>query len=546
MSLYYQLIYFVTTFVLTALAAMIYFRRPKEPMVQAFTAMIMSIAGWIVTLYLFYRFTDSTTVLLIGRLNFVLTEFAVFFAFLFSYLFPEIDRKLKRSTLIAIAAVQCVFAVLTMVTDLVDENEYVRGISRETSLGVLYPAFVALFFFFVAASIYLLFRKYRSSKGNARSQIAIFAFGWGFAACFGAVTNILLPVIAHDTDIQNLGPLGTLVLVFSTAYAVARHEMLKIEAILAEFFVALNLLLFVIIIALATSPLTQVAGAFSLVLAILVGISLMRSLRKEAMHYSQLKVVSEKLAEANTHLKEMDEVKSEFISIASHQLRTPVSVIKGYLSLMQEGAYGRLPKTAMDKVDQLYATNERLVHLINNILNMSRIEKRHLEFHCAPVDLEAIIKDVIFELAIKAKEKGLALEYLPPVAVRPHVLADQEKIHEVFINLVDNAIKYTSRGSVTVRVGQQDREDGRHGISVSVSDTGPGIAAGDRKHLFERFYRGDTPGAPRQTGTGLGLFICRQFVEAMGGHIELLRSEVGKGSVFAVWLPTDADAECPR
>jgi signal transduction histidine kinase len=207
-----------------------------------------------------------------------------------------------------------------------------------------------------------------------------------------------------------------------------------------------------------------------------------------------------------------------------------------------EGAYGDINSELREKMQQMYSMNERLVHLINNILNMSRIEKNRLEYHYGYVDVSPMIKEVIDELVFKAQEKKikLAVKKMPEL---PAVYTDSDKLHEIITNLVDNAIKYSHKG--TVRVSAEVGEEGKE-VIIMVKDDGIGMTADEMKHLFEKFYRANAPGAPKETGTGLGLYICARFVQNMGGRIWVAETISGKGTTMAVALPTrpvDAQVE---
>lgn len=530
MPLAYQLIYFLTPSLLATLAALIFFQRPGERLVQAFAAFILSITGWIVTLYLFYTFTDSVAVLFVGRWNFVFGELIGYFAFLFAYLFPTKSIALPRQYFVAVALVTLLLVSITAATDLVDANEIVKGVERITEFGAFYILFPIYFLWLFIAGIVLLILKYRKSDQKRRKQILIFASGWGFSAVFATVTNILLAPLTGNYELQNLGPVGTLALAGATGYAVARLQLMDIKAIATEFFVAFLLLLFVANIATAPSLASEVIGSISLFVGALLGLALIRSVRAEVRRREEVQTLATKLAEANEHLKEIDAAKSDFISIASHQLRTPVSVIKGYLSLLMEGIYGKVPEKAKPKIESMFVMNERLVQLINNLLNISRIEKKKIEFIFAPTDVPTLARNTVGEMAMRAKEKGIEIRYRGRAV--PPARADEAKLKEVITNLIDNAIKYSRKGAVTVSV---DR-DADGGTLLRVEDNGIGLTSEQITKLFQKYYRVESPETATTAGTGLGLYVCSAFVRGMGGSIYVERSEPGKGSVFAVKL----------
>jgi signal transduction histidine kinase len=240
---------------------------------------------------------------------------------------------------------------------------------------------------------------------------------------------------------------------------------------------------------------------------------------------------TERLRQAYEELKRLDIAKSEFISIASHQLRTPLSAIKGYLSMILEGSYGKLPEKVKKPMENVFVSNERLIKLVNDILSVSKIEAGEMEMNWKREDLREIIKEVISELSIKAKEKNLYLNFEEPKEF-PKILLDREKIRQVILNLVDNAIRYTQKGGVTVKLQIANGK-----LQIVVSDTGEGLTKEEKEKLFERFSRG-TAGTKFWTeGAGLGLYIARKFMEMHNGKIWAESEGRGKGSTFYVELP---------
>jgi signal transduction histidine kinase len=205
--------------------------------------------------------------------------------------------------------------------------------------------------------------------------------------------------------------------------------------------------------------------------------------------------------------------------------------MKGYLSMMLEGDYGELSEKLKEKVESIFQSNERLIKLVNDILNISKIEAGEIEMNWERGDLREIIKEVISELSVKAKEKNLYLNFEEPKEF-PKVLLDREKIEQVILNLIDNAIKYTQEGGITVKLLTKENK-----LQIVISDTGEGLTKEEKEKIFERFSRG-TAGTKFWTeGAGLGLYIARRFVEMHKGRIWVESEGREKGSTFYVELP---------
>lgn len=238
------------------------------------------------------------------------------------------------------------------------------------------------------------------------------------------------------------------------------------------------------------------------------------------------------LAEANAHLKELDQAKSEFVSIASHQLRTPMTGIMGYLSMLTAGDFGKVvPKHNKILVD-LLAESQRMIRLINQFLNVSKIEAGKLTYTKAPIQVESLIEREIREVSKMAADKGLKIIAHPPAKPLPLTMADGDKIQDVILNLMDNAIKYTTSGSVTISAEQQEQN-----IHVMIQDTGIGIKQGDALNLFNKFVRGSGIAQLHPDGSGLGLFYAKSIIDAHGGRIWVESAGEGKGSIFQFTIP---------
>ena len=237
------------------------------------------------------------------------------------------------------------------------------------------------------------------------------------------------------------------------------------------------------------------------------------------------------LKTANIKLQELDKLKDEFVSLASHELRSPMTVIKGSLSTILDGYAGETSKEAKEFLTAAYSENDRLIRLVNNLLNISRIESGRLKFLVTNVDMSKLMKDVVTNLQMATKEKSLTLT-IGETGTLPLVLGDEDKVREVLINLIGNAIKFTHQGGITVSAKVENDT-----LITSVADTGNGIAQEDQDLLFKKFSQVSRGTYSHQTGgTGLGLYISKKIIEGLHGQI-WLTSTVGKGTTFYFSLP---------
>lgn len=248
--------------------------------------------------------------------------------------------------------------------------------------------------------------------------------------------------------------------------------------------------------------------------------------------YNTLQHANEELQDANMRLRELDKAKSEFLSIASHQLRTPISALKGYLSMIIEGDFGKIPGPINKVVKDLFESASRLARLINVFLNVSRIESGRLKLEKKPLQIVDMVESVMDELKNEAAKKELKFDFKKPKKKVPQIFADSDKLREVVLNLIDNSIKYTPQGSVTASVEFDDKN-----LTFMVEDTGIGIKKDEVKALFRKFVRGSGVAQIHTGGSGLGLFIAQKIIKEHGGRIWAESDGQGKGSRFKFEIP---------
>lgn len=239
------------------------------------------------------------------------------------------------------------------------------------------------------------------------------------------------------------------------------------------------------------------------------------------------------LQKANVKLKELDQLKDEFVSVASHELRTPMTAIRSYVWMALSRSDVPLSEKLKRYLTRALISTERLINLVNDMLNISRIESGRVEIIPTPFSIVELAKEVYNEIELKAREKNIAIHILASNV--PEVFADPDKILQVFLNLLGNAMKFTpSGGDITISFFT----DGRI-VETSIKDTGVGISKEDIGHLFKKFGRLDNSyvAAATSGGTGLGLYICRTLIELSQGSIKAYSPGVGQGSVFSFTLP---------
>ena len=246
-----------------------------------------------------------------------------------------------------------------------------------------------------------------------------------------------------------------------------------------------------------------------------------------------------------TKQKSEEREQAEFISTASHEMRTPVAAIEGYLGLALNPQTATIDDKARTYLEKAHESAQHLGRLFQDLLDVSRAEDGRLKTTPVPVDAVTYVRDLVTAFEVKAKEKGLSLVFKPDTSgtrsthLTPQLftMADPDHYREIVSNLIENALKYTKAGDVTVDItGDNDH------VTVSIQDTGIGIPAEDITHLFQKFYRVDNTDTREIGGTGLGLYLCRRLAEAMGGRM-YAKSDYGNGSTFSLETPRISQEE---
>jgi signal transduction histidine kinase/HAMP domain-containing protein len=255
---------------------------------------------------------------------------------------------------------------------------------------------------------------------------------------------------------------------------------------------------------------------------------------ENARLFEQLQIRSRDLAEKGEQLEIANRHKSQFLANVNHELRTPVSAIIGYARLVMRATEGQISRLQRENLQDLLNNAERLLNQIDSLLEFSKIEAGKMEVQVEPVGVSEVIQEAI--ATIESTLNGGSVRIIREIdSAIPVLNTDREKLRQIVLNLLDNAVKFTERAEIKIAASQQNGS-----VTLAVSDSGIGIPKEELNKIFEEFQRGDAFGTKNYRGTGLGLAIVKQFVNLLGGEIAV-ESEVGKGSVFTVTLPFDRE-----
>jgi signal transduction histidine kinase len=369
-----------------------------------------------------------------------------------------------------------------------------------------------------------LIKKYRRSEGVVKKQLGLFLFGTVASFTLMTLTNFVAVVVFGSIKLTFLGPPFTLIMIGFMAYAIVKHGLFNLKVFATQALIVIMWLILFSKLVVSSSVAEFSVDAFIFIAVVVFGILLIRSVKLEIYQKDQLTLLNEKL-------KELDKRKDEFLNMASHELRAPMTAIKGYVSMLIEGDAGEIPEKARGFLTDAQGVTDRLIRLVNNMLNVSRIEENRMVFQIDTISLSEVARTVFSEFQGEAVRKGLQFDLLIPTEVKDRVTVDPDRIHEVIANFISNAIKYTEKGSIQVKLSQPDTSR----IRCEIIDTGPGISPEEQVKLFQKFARAESA-IGKTVGTGLGLYISKLLVSKFNGTTGLI-SATGKGSTFWFELP---------
>ena len=510
-----------------AMAVWVYRANPRERVNQGFSLMVLSIVSWVFCYHL-AQFGNPT-------FWFRWAAFAVFMLFVTYYFFIVEWFLGKRGPPyrllgVVILLYGVVMGGLALGTSVVISGSAIVGPTARPVFGAAgrwtFYGFVIVLTLLIS---WILMKEYVGLTAERRAKLEYFLIGLLLFTGFNIIFNVLLPVAFDEYSYYALGNYSVAFLLGFTAYAIVKRELFGVRTVLATIFVAtVGVLQAIDLFVFTENAAIQAFKGAALVLILCFGYVLVRSVQREVQH-------RERLQEIAKELRRSDEAKTEFMSIVSHQLRTPLNAIQGYLSLFLDGIYGELDAEQRKPMKRLYQSSKRLIHLVNDLLGIARFETGKIALDTEDVDLCEVVKSVAEELRVVAEEKGIELRASCPPGGLPRVAGDTQKLRDSILNVVDNAIRYTDKGSVELSVRREDND-----LVVRVMDTGPGLDPDEARTLFESFQRGKVGRKQWAEGSGLGLYIAKEFITLHGGAIWAESRGKGLGSSFFIRIPLAA------
>lgn len=482
---------------------------------------------------------DSNTISFVWSVINLVALLVSVFTLYFSYLFLEKkDVSLKCKTLVG-SMIGLYLLLIPTTLNIVDFN---HSICESEQGPLIYYFYILELLFFVWTSVYLL-RKTLEAKDKNKKVVTYFSVG---VICFllsFSMANIIASITKY-WDILHYGLFGMPIFMGFLIYLIVEYRLFNIRVLAARILVISIIVLIASQFFFIQTLINQVLTLITLLLVMAFGWWLIKSVEKEYKQKEELKL-------ANAELKKLDQAKSDFINIASHQLRTPITVIQGVASMLIDGDIDRLPKEERQKFyESVWVKSRKLQTIINDILNATKIDNRVSEMdRVEEVNFCELLTKIVSDFELEAKERDIDLILDLPESPVSTIIGQKKYLEEAFVNLINNAIKYTpssvmtsdvrklrwnkARAKVLVTIREEEKE-GK--ILIQVKDNGIGIPKESASSIFKKFSRANNAVEMYTDGSGLGLYIVKEIIEGHGGKI-WFDSKVNHGTTFSVELP---------
>lgn len=534
----------------TAILALLFggFVLYKERRLQNITLFMVCFlfAVWcVLDLGSWFAFLGSQITMLTWSLTDLFTLLLFFFSYYFLYSFVEekdlpIWQKIVSVVILLPTVVWTFFGTNLTAFDAnlceAVENNFVTN----------YPLYVQGFFIAVVI-LFAITRYFRTKDREKRRKVLFAGIGVAFFLLFFFFSLFLADLLVtyniwqYAYNVEIYGLFGMPLLLFLLGYFIVKYKAFHIKVFGAQAFIATLLALIGSELFFASNLVNTILISITFVLSFIFGSFLVRSVRREIEAKERVEELAQQLDLKNVKLQELDKQKTEFVSFATHQLRSPLTAIKGNTSLILEGDLGPVPDPIRGIVQTVYTSIKTMINIVEDYLNVSRIELGTMKYDLVEMDFKELTKEVVEEQKPNIEAKGLTWSLSISDNESYMIKADPDKFKQVLMNTIDNSIKYTPSGSLSFSLEKAVTADGPNAgkpvIRFKVADTGVGIRPDVMPKLFQKFSRAPNAHEANIHGTGLGLFLAKEIITAHNGRIWAESAGEGKGSQFWVEVP---------
>ncbi|MCX6756277.1 MAG: ATP-binding protein [Candidatus Nomurabacteria bacterium] len=515
-----------------SLVLFIYFKDRKNLISRALVLFTFFYSFWVLNILLQWISVPNKLILMAWQMTaffevgLCLSALHLFVAF---YTKEHITKRLK----FALVFITLVMVVLTPTYLNISSYDF------ESCEGILGYVWYFIYAFELILPFSILIAGFIKSKNpkytERKKEIRIFSVALFICLLVFSISNLVGEYYQYYS-LNLFGPLGLLAFVGFVTYLILNFKLFNIRIFSTQILVIFLNLAIVSLLLINNLVAIHLITVFTFVLAVFFGYLLIMSVKKEIEQKENLERLRLKLEEsninletANEKLKGLDKLKTEFLSLASHQLRSPLTAIKGYASMVKDGDFGEVAPKAKEAVERIFESSQNLTIIVEDLLNVSKIESGGMKYEKANFDMSEIVKTTAEDLSIMAAKKNIKLSYSADSG-NHNVNGDKEKLRQVVLNFIDNSIKYTKEGTIEVKLENKNDK-----VLVSVKDTGMGVSPEIMATLFQKFARGE--GQKMNTGgSGLGLYLAKEIVDAHKGRVWVESPGMGLGSTFFIEL----------
>lgn len=514
--------------IISAFLAIILFLKSNRSLpVKILLSLIIPFIGWVFLDSVFWASNRSDVIMFVWSLQILLEPLTYLAGIYLVYVLIK-KRDLNFKYKIILFACYAPLIILTPTKYFLPAFNIVECLSVETIWSYYTYLLEAASIIWIA--LFAIRESKNTSVSKQRKEIATIGLGVVLFLLFFASGNII-GSLTGNWHVAQTGLIGAPILIAFLAYSIVNFKtfntkILGTQVLVVTLWIALAAVLF-----LRTIENVRIIISLTLILFLITGIFLVRSVKREVEQREKIQRLADDLQSANDKLKELDQLKSEFLSLATHQIRAPLTAIKGYSSMLLEGDFGVLPPKAANSVEIVMKSCQNLINIVNDFLNISRIEQGRMVYEKSIFDIGALVNEVANEIKPNVQSAGLELQ-VNIKSAKQEVNADRNKIKQAISNLVDNSIKYTVKGGILIAVFTEGNK-----VKVAIKDTGVGIDPQEMGKLFAKFSRTKDANKTNVVGTGLGLYIAKKMVEAHQGDIKVTSDGLGKGTTFTIELP---------
>ncbi|MCB9811823.1 hypothetical protein H6783_02825 [Candidatus Nomurabacteria bacterium] len=520
--------HFIAIFSALAVSLLIFVNNPKALLSRLFVFFAVLFSVWALLDVALWATNDPAVVMFAWSLQVLLEPLVYAIAFFLVYIYFHGNQPPLRYQLIVTGALLPLILLLPTTLNL-EALQLSSCESIEGPIAKYYTYFLNLLFTCMILAV--SFRNIPLMQERKRSATY---FSIGLVTFLLSFTSgNIISSFTDEWTLSQYGLFGMPLFAALIAYSVVRFNAFRAQIAGAQVIVAVLWALVCSLLFVDTeiaTPITLITLGFTSI----AGFLLIRSVRQEFQQRQEIEALAQKLQRANKRLKQLDQMKSEFVSIASHQLRSPLTSIRGYTSMLLEGTYGKVSPKAQEVLQHIADSSRFMALSVEDYLNVSRIQSGNMKYEYSDFNLKDLTESVVDELRPQGIKKGILLTFKSDLNGRGIVNADIGKTKQVIQNIIDNSMKYTPKGSVDVRV-RDDKKTKK--VFVEVTDTGIGMSEETLHSVFDKFERAHNANEVNVTGTGLGLFVARTMAQAMKGDLYATSEGEGRGSTFTIELP---------